>query len=271
VAASTNRWTRRGRRRTIGAALAAAVLVVGLVLVARNQASVRSAAGPSCVASVGKVSYALDGEQAANASTIAAVGKRMGMPDHAVTVALAAALQESGLHNLPGGDRDSLGLFQQRPSQGWGTPEAIMVPRESAAAFYQHLGAVPGWESLPVTEAAQSVQHSAAPSAYARWESQARVLARVLTGEVPAGLACRYATPTGPPATASLDAAMSAELGVPDLGTTVDSDRGWLVASWLLAHGSEFRVGAVTFDGQRWTPTSGRWRAQAPAVAVVQI
>ena len=72
------------------------------------------------------------------------------------------ALQESGLHNLSYGDRDSLGLFQQRPSQGWGTPAQIMSPRHAAAAFYRRLSRIAGWQAMPVTEAAQTVQHSAA-------------------------------------------------------------------------------------------------------------
>ena len=85
--------------------------------------------------------YTLDIDQAANSTTIAAVGKRLGLPDHAVTVALAAALQESRLHNLPYGDRDSLGLFQQRPSQGWGTATEILTPSYAAAAFFRALTA----------------------------------------------------------------------------------------------------------------------------------
>ena len=102
-------------------------------------------------------------EQTANAATIAAVGKRLGVPNHAVTVALATAFQESGLRNLDYGDRDSLGLFQQRPSQGWGSAATIRTPRLAAATFYAHLLRVRGWATLPVTEAAQKVQHSGRP------------------------------------------------------------------------------------------------------------
>jgi len=109
------------------------------------------------------------------------VGKRLGLADHAVSVALATALQESKLRNLNYGDRDSLGLFQQRPSQGWGPPAKILVPRLAAAAFSTRLRSVPGWQTLPVADAAQAVQHSASAAAYAPWETEARLLARTLT------------------------------------------------------------------------------------------
>ena len=131
--------------------------------------------------------YTLDIDQAANAATIAAVGKRLGLPDHAVTVALAAALQESQLRNLSYGDRDSLGLFQQRPSQGWGTKTEIQTPSYAAAAFFRALTRVHGWETMAITDAAQKVQISGLPTAYAQWESEARTLAVALTGETAAG------------------------------------------------------------------------------------
>jgi hypothetical protein len=269
VAGTSNRRSRRRSSRWIGA-LAVVVIVVGFVVV-RSRLSHPPAVTPTCVATVGTVSYPLDPAQAANATTIAAVGKRLGLPDHAVTVALAAALQESGLRNLDGGDRDSLGLFQQRPSQGWGSPADIMVPRLSAEAFYRHLEQVPDWETLSVTDAAQAVQQSAAPDAYAQQEAEARLLARVLTGEVAAGLTCRYQTPSKATDSASVTEALQTEVGEPATGTTVDSARGWLVASWLLGHGDQFGVDGVTFDGQRWTPSSGRWRAHPPAVPSVEL
>jgi cell wall-associated NlpC family hydrolase len=115
-------------------------------------------------------------EQIANAATIVAVGKRMQVLEHGVVTAVAAALQESGLRNLNRGDRDSLGLFQQRPSQGWGTPAQITNPAYAASAFYRHLLAIPGWHKLSVNDAAQAVQRSATPDAYGRHEPDARAL-----------------------------------------------------------------------------------------------
>ena len=99
-------------------------------------------------------------------------------------------MQESKLRNISHGDRDSVGLFQQRPSQGWGTAEQLTTPRFAAAAFYRALGQVEGWETMSVTDAAQKVQVSAAPAAYAKWEAEARVLARILTGEVSNQIEC---------------------------------------------------------------------------------
>jgi LysM repeat protein len=120
-------------------------------------------------------------EMRANAGTIVAVGRSIGVGDAALVVALAAAMQESGLRNLDHGHSDSLGLFQQRPSQGWGTPEQLTDPTYSATAFFvgvqgktRGLLDISGWESMSVTEAAQAVQISAYPDAYARWEQSAR-------------------------------------------------------------------------------------------------
>jgi hypothetical protein len=212
--------------------------------------------------------YDLDLSQAANATTIAAVGKRLGLPNHAVTIALATALLESRLHNLDYGDRDSLGLFQQRPSQGWGTPAQILSPRHAATAFFEQLARVPGWQTLPVTVAAQRVQRSALPNGYAQHEGEARALASALTGEVPAGMACRLSVPRTPPP-APLASAVAAELGSPSLAVPVSPARGWTVALWLVGHSSEFRVTSVQFSGMRWTPSDAQWVADASATSRV--
>lgn len=169
--------------------------VVWLVLVLLATAAfavtrVIASVTPTCTATIGDETYRIDREQAQHARTIAAVATQVGMPNHAVTVALAAAFQESKLHNISHGDRDSVGLFQQRPSQGWGSPDQLTTPPFAAAAFYRALARVEGWETMSVTDAAQHVQHSAAPDAYAKWEAEARVLARILTGEVSDQLVC---------------------------------------------------------------------------------
>ncbi|MDQ6615388.1 MAG: hypothetical protein M3083_11740 [Actinomycetota bacterium] len=227
--------------------------------------------GLPCHAAAGTQSYALDADQAANATTIAGVGKRLGLPDHAVTVALAAALQESKLYNLSYGDLDSLGLFQQRPSQGWGTKAQIMTPRYAAAAFYSHLATVTGWQALSVTDAAQAVQHSGAPDAYAQWEAEARVLAQALTGELPAAFACQTPRPPAAPAVPVLAAELSADLGPPTLGAPLGSARGWQVAGWLIAHAGQYGVTTVTFGGQRWSGHTGAWAAHPPLSNTVEL
>ncbi len=139
-----------------------------------------------------------DRDQTANAAVIVAVGTELKVPPRGWVIALATAMQESTLRNLPGGDRDSVGLFQQRPSQGWGTPAQLRDPRHAAGKFYQALLAVDGWQAMALTDAAQAVQRSAYPGAYAKWEDDAIALVRVLTGGTPAG-----------PVAAALEQAMS--------------------------------------------------------------
>ncbi|WFE38031.1 M23 family metallopeptidase [Micromonospora sp. WMMD998] len=145
--------------------------------------------GGSCVGAVtapGATPAGLSAEQARNASVIVTVGERLRVPVRGWVIAVATALQESSLINHgylgPDNDHDSLGLFQQRPSQGWGTPEQIMNPEYAAAKFYERLVTVPGWERLPLTDAAQKVQRSAYPDAYARHETRATEIVTAYTG-----------------------------------------------------------------------------------------
>ena len=213
---------------------------------------------PACTVGTGDTALLLAPDQAEDAATIAAVAKRLGMPDHAVTVALATALQESKLHNYPFGDRDSLGLFQQRPSQGWGRPVQLLTPAYAAEAFYRHLAQVDGWETLPVAAAAQAVQHSADGAAYAQWEEDARSMARALTGEIQHGMACRYPTPAQARGKA-LTAVAEQELGpgvLQQTGGTVAQD--WTVAEWLVGHAYAYGIVSVSVRGQRWT-NDGEW------------
>lgn len=248
--------TARLRRRGLVGLLAGGLALAGC------GSGARPAAVPRCTAG----SFVLTVEQAQNAATIAAVGQRLRLPDHAVTIALATALQESKLRNLSYGDRDSVGLFQQRPSQGWGPPAKLRVPRLSSAAFYNRLVKVPGWASLPLTEAAQRVQRSGAPDAYAQWEDQARGLARALTGEVPAGLACRFRPVRRPDP--ALEQTAVLELGPGGL-TRTGAARTWASAAWLVAHASAYGVTVVSLDGQTWTANTGAWRPDAKAASVL--
>src|SRR4051795_668177 len=221
---------RRASKRLIVVAIALVVLLVGAGLLiwnaTRGPSGPPKAAGKPCKVSI----YGLDLEQARNATTIAAVGKRMGLPDHAVSIALATAYLESGLHNIDYGDRDSLGLFQQRPSQGWGTPAQIMTPHYAAAAFFQHLAKVPGWQVIPVTAAAQRVQRSALPGGYAQFEPAGRKIAEALTGEVPAGFACKVSFTPGAPAV-GLQEALATEVGLTSLSQPLAAPKGWIVSS----------------------------------------
>ncbi|MER6751306.1 heavy metal transporter [Streptomyces fungicidicus] len=181
---------RRGRLLRCGAAFVVLSAVAGYLAVQYVTGNTR---GPGCKVVSAKgdgATYEFTPEQAVNAATITAVGTARELPERAVTIALATALQESTLRNIDHGDRDSLGLFQQRPSQGWGTPKEIMDPTYSAGKFYEHLEEVPGYTRLPLTVAAQRVQRSGFPQAYAKHEPDAALLAAALTGRSAATLTC---------------------------------------------------------------------------------
>lgn len=180
----------RGRLLRFGAAVAVLFALAGYLAV---QYLTGGTGVPRCRVVSGKpddASYEFTPEQAANAATISAVGTSRGLPERAVAIALATSLQESGLRNIRHGDRDSLGLFQQRPSQGWGTTKEIMDPAYAAGAFYEHLAKVPDYTRLPLTVAAQRVQRSGFPQAYAKHEPDATLLAAALTGRSAATLTC---------------------------------------------------------------------------------
>ncbi|HET9077234.1 MAG TPA: hypothetical protein VFN68_09890 [Acidimicrobiales bacterium] len=242
-------------------AVIVAAVVAGVGLSRLLSRPTRAAPSACYVATSGsRDTYTLTPDQAQNAAIVAAVALKQGLPDHAVTVALATSLRESHLRDLPYGDRDSVGLFQQRPSQGWGTRSQLLDPVYATAAFYHRLTQVPGWQTMPVTEAAQSVQRSATPLAYAAWEAEGRALAAALTGEAPAGFTCHLTGFSGPPPlTDALDAAAASEMGSLMLATPVSEKLGWEVASWAVAHAWRYHIPRVTVAGWRWTASSGRW------------
>ncbi|GAA2924709.1 heavy metal transporter [Streptomyces thioluteus] len=287
---------RRGRLLRIGAACAVLLALIGY-LVAYFVTGGPGA--PRCTASADGESYSLDPEQAGNASTITAVGTSRGLPERAVTIALATAMQESGLRNIHHGDRDSLGLFQQRPTQGWGTARQITDPVYAAGAFYDHLVRVPGYSRLPLTVAAQRVQRSGFPQAYAKHEPGASLLAAALSGRAPAAFSCSTSPSDGKPGDpAAVRAGLRRDFGpsvLPATGvsgggksgkkgdasprtvsvpprpvptTATDNGprrRGWELASWAVAHAAELRVERVSFDGRVWTAENSRdgWRRGA--------
>jgi cell wall-associated NlpC family hydrolase len=148
-----------------------------------------------------------DAEQVSNAAIIVSVGMQLSVPNVGWVIAVATAMQESNLRNLPGGDRDSIGLFQQRPTQGWGSPAQIHDPVYAATKFYQKLLTVPGWRTMPLTEAAQAVQRSATPNTYAKHEPAATTLVNAIAAGLRPGFAADTSAcldlcpPVGSPAT----------------------------------------------------------------------
>ncbi|PID55271.1 MAG: hypothetical protein CSA58_11070 [Micrococcales bacterium] len=239
---------------------------------------------PRCVATATQYTGMLDPEQAGNAALIAGTAVRRELPARAATIALATASQESGLRNIDHGDRDSLGLFQQRPSQGWGTAEQIMDPHYATAVFYDALVKADGYQTMSVTEAAQIVQRSGHPRAYADHEPQARAFAAAFYGQYPAALSCQLAQPAGlaeqsPDATGLTGRARTvidtaaAELGAqgaalaqppddPAAGTWLQlasggPGRAWGRAHWAVASADRLHIVDVRVADRRWTRADG--------------
>jgi len=259
--------------------------------------------GKGCTAIANGRTVTLDAEQANNAAIITAVATQRKLPARAATIAIATALQESKLRNLTYGDRDSLGLFQQRPSQGWGTKAQVTDPVYASNAFYDVLVKIEGYRNLSVTKAAQKVQRSAFPSAYAEHEVEARVLASTLSGNSPAAFTCvlspthSRAEPAGDsgltPRAQALATAAERELGATVTasgakGTSLDlhlasgsgtpAVDGWALAQWAVARAQALQVIAVGTDGRSWSRTDrpDRWTTAdlgqlAPGHVIVQV
>lgn len=221
---------------------------------------------PSCKFVAKGYEYQWDPDQAQSASTIVDVGVfKKGVPARAATVAATTAIQESKLRNLAYGDLDSLGLFQQRKSQGWGTAEQIQDPVFSSGSFYNALLKVPGWETMPIGQAAQEVQKSGFPDAYAQHESQGEVITAVMTGAAHEGIGCRLDPTTKNGSPAQVVQQLSNESGLPATAghSAVDyharsADGAYAVAAWAIAHADADNITAVTVGDRAWVRHRGR-------------
>jgi hypothetical protein len=190
VAGNRKRTARRKKgwdaKRWWPALVVAAAVLVGVAWDTESK-GVPAVPGRCTVAGL---SMTLSAEQVANAATIASVGRDRGLPERAIVIALATAQQESRLRNLDYGDRDSLGLFQQRPSSGWGTEAQVQDPVYAANKFYDHLVEIPGWDTGRLTEISQRVQLSGFPEAYQQWEEMAQKLAAAQISDLPDQITC---------------------------------------------------------------------------------
>ncbi len=219
---------------------------------------------PSCRATALGQDVVFSPEQAANAATITAIALKRGLPVHAAAIANATAIQESKLRNVRFGDRDSLGLFQQRPSQGWGTKEQILDPIYSTNKFYDALVKIDGYQAMEVTKAAQEVQRSGFPDAYANHEQEGRVLASTLAGQSAGGIGCRLDEATASTPAATLAKRLTAELGVPAkvqgaevVATGRSALEAWAAGSWAVAHAEADGITSVTVGNRSWTRARG--------------
>lgn len=262
-------------RRGLGWLLAIATLaVVAVLAVHRDQPATTPIAGRCTVAGA---DLPLTTAQAANAATIAAVARSRGLPPQATVIALATAQQESRIRNLDYGDRDSLGLFQQRPSMGWGSEAQVQDPVYATGKFLDGLVEVPGWESGRLTEVAQRVQRSGFPEAYQQWSGMASTLTGALLADAPAQLSCAFtpadaAGPVDERAAAVADV-VRREAGTPTVlpgGVVTVAAAGWPEASWAVAHAHRLQLTGVRFADWSWTPGDG-WRQTGEPVAELRL
>jgi hypothetical protein len=251
--------------------------VAGYAIYTNFQHVTATLPAPGCQAGTGEQAITLDTEQAAIAATIAGVAARHRLPRRAVTIALAAALQESKLSNLDYGDRDSVGIFQQRPSEGWGPAAKLEDPVYATTKFFAALTQVPGYARMPVYQAAQDVQHSADGSAYAQWSGMAGQLAGYFTGKPPHGVSCWYSPAGqadlagavrqmtqafGPPGRSAVIVAISMDRSAQkNKGSAavlhVQRDAAWTVANWLVAQAQAYGLSEVRYAGYEWKAVNG--------------
>jgi hypothetical protein len=265
-------WLARG-----AAALVVCLVIGGVIYLVRAKHVPLIPQPTACTAVAGKQPpLPLTVSQASIAATIAGVAEQRNLPTRAVTIAYAAALQESKMADLNYGDRDSLGVFQQRPSEGWGTPRQIMDPVYATGRFFEALVAVPGYLRMPVYAAAQAVQRSADGYAYGQYAMVAGQLASAFYGVDPHAFSCYYSSPTGKPRLAAANTALTStfgdlrgeRVGDPEMAIRVRRDReGWAVTAWLISHASSYGISYVRYLGYDWFATkgSGNWARQRHA------
>lgn len=210
-----------------------------------------------CLATVEGSTAFLSPEQSKWAAVIVAESIRRGLPARAATIALATAMQESSLRNIDYGDRDSVGLFQQRPSQDWGTIEQIMDPWYSSGKFYEALVKVPGWQTGDINDVAQKVQRSGVPEGYRKHVDEAKVLASALTGHSAASLSCVVrdsATPASSLLPQILEKGLQGKVTVTKLDTqwtitAADPTTAWAASHLAMANLRDARVSAIQVSG----------------------
>jgi hypothetical protein len=254
---------RRRRRRWVTILVVLALLGAGGWFGARFLIS--SVVNPQCTITASGMTETFDPDQTSNAALIAALSVKRQMPPRAATIALTTAFQESKIRNLRYGDRDSLGLFQQRPSQGWGTEKQILDMVHATNAFYDALEKYKGYETADITKIAQRVQKSGFPEAYRDHEGQGRVLASTLTGHSAAGVTCRLDAVKASVSPARVIGDLSEQMGVtsarPGNGAvTVSAGNAtiaWAVAHWSVARAEMYGLTSVSVGERTWDRTRG--------------
>ena len=258
----------RGLQRTVivlATVSVLALLAIGAVVwwATYNKAPLPMA--DRCVATVQGRSATLSPDQAYYAGLISGVSVKRELEPRAASIALATAYQESGIRNLDYGHADSLGLFQQRPSQGWGTEAEIMDPWYSSTQFYKALVRVKGWRDGDINDIAQAVQRSAHPEAYRKHVNNARTLASALTGETPAAFSCtvRSRAAADPDAMADyLTKTFGKAVRTSRDGDTLTVEARDAEAAWAVAHAAVAATGRYGLDSVavgKWTWQHDPW------------
>ncbi len=260
----------------LGIGVLLTVIAVAGFAVLRQRGNVAPIPGQQrCVATANGNSATIDLVQAHYASIIVGVSVQRGLPARAASIAVAAAFQESGIRNLNHGDRDSIGLFQQRPSQGWGTVDQIMDPYYASGKFYDHLVKIPNWKTGNINDVAQQVQRSGYPESYRQHEPNARVLASTLTGHSAAGVTClERSKAAGDPSGLKKFLAKTLPVDTTDIQgksltvTAASSTMAWAVAYYAIANSGRYGVQHVSVADQAWQhngTTLPRWQQAPPA------
>jgi hypothetical protein len=269
------RGARPAWRAPVAVAATLGVAVTGVV-VALDRLDRADVGEQRCSAVLDGTPWHLSPTQSDNAALVVAAAVGRGMPARAATIGIATALQESKLVNIDYGDRDSVGLFQQRPSQGWGTVEQIMDPAYATGAFLDALADVDGYEALEITDAAQRVQRSGFPEAYAQHEVRARAWASALTGYSPAAVTCALAQAEAAgsadslldraardfgtlPGTVGEDGSVILDATALPAGAAEPDRLAWAVAQWSVAVAHPEAVAAVTVADRTWTRGGDGW------------
>jgi hypothetical protein len=276
---SKRKPARRDRRPGVAAGIVIALIAGTIGYLALKPSRQITPRPTACVAGPRGQGLLLTPSQAAIAATIAGVASDMQMPPRAVAIAYATALQESKLANLHYGDLDSVGVFQQRPSEGWGTTQQIEDPVYATERFFQALADVPHYRHIPIDVAAQDVQHSADGSAYAQYAANGIELATAFTGTAPHDIWCTYGSAPGNVRLAAANRALahafgplqSVVSGDPARTMTVrDTTQGWAVAGWLVSNAVDYGITFVRYQGYQWLGFrgSGEWTAQPAGTGV---
>jgi len=254
------------RRSRVIVAIVAIAAVIGALIGIRAlwHRAEDALSSPKCIFG----DYSLSPGQTAVAATMVGVVNKRGLPERAAVIVLAAAYQESKLTNLAAGmgDRDSVGVLQQRPSQGWGTIAQLSNLHYATGKFLDALVKLDDWKTTTIAHAIQQVQISADEGAYNQHVQQATALAHVLIGKVPAGLTCEFDAPTVVAPAATVAAQVKSDLPVnPPVasGQTVRVPGAkWATAMWFVANADRLGIDQVGHAGQRWSREKG-WQADS--------